>query len=124
MNERWAANEDAISELDNCTSALVVLRQILLLIPAVWRGPRWADHCRCEGATTPVVKTITSRARLTPSELGVAVQAAAGRSNKQIAADSHVSVRTVETHLQRVYEKLGISSRRQLGDALRDRAGV
>jgi DNA-binding CsgD family transcriptional regulator len=79
---------------------------------------------RCEGATTPVVKTITARARLTPGELDVAVQAAAGRSNKQIAADSHISVRTVESHLQRAYEKLGISNRRELADALSDEPGV
>jgi DNA-binding NarL/FixJ family response regulator len=79
---------------------------------------------RCEGATTPVLETITARARLTPGELDAAVQAAAGRSNKQIAADGHISVRTVESHLQRVYEKLGISSRRELADALRDQPGV
>lgn len=75
---------------------------------------------RCEGATTPLVKTVTARALLTPSELDAAVPAAAGRSNKQIAADAHLSVRTVESQLQRVYEKLGISSRRELADALRD----
>jgi DNA-binding CsgD family transcriptional regulator len=75
---------------------------------------------RCEGAATPVVRTITARSRLTPGELDAAVQAAAGRSDKQIAADSHISVRTVENHLQRVYEKLGISSRRDLADAMRD----
>jgi DNA-binding CsgD family transcriptional regulator len=79
---------------------------------------------RCEGATTPVVDTITARARLTGGELDAAVQAAAGRSNKQIAADSHLSVRTVESHLQRVYEKLGISSRRELADALRDQPDI
>ena len=79
---------------------------------------------RCEGAATPVVRTITARARLTRGELDAAVQAAAGRSNKQIAADSHISVRTVENHLQRVYEKLGISSRRELADALRDQPGT
>jgi DNA-binding CsgD family transcriptional regulator/RecA/RadA recombinase len=79
---------------------------------------------RCEGAVTPVVRTITARSRLTPGELDAAVQAAAGRSNKQIAADSHISVRTVENHLQRVYEKLGISSRRELADALRDQPGT
>jgi DNA-binding CsgD family transcriptional regulator len=79
---------------------------------------------RCEGAATPVVRTITARSRLTPGELDAAVQAAAGRSNKQIAADSHISVRTVENHLQRVYEKLGISSRRELADALRDQPGT
>ncbi len=79
---------------------------------------------RCEGAATPVVRTITARSRLTPGELDAAAQAAAGRSNKQIAADSHISVRTVENHLQHVYEKLGISSRRELADALRDQPGI
>jgi DNA-binding CsgD family transcriptional regulator len=79
---------------------------------------------RCEGATTPIVTTITARVRLTPGELDAAVQAAAGRSNKQIAADTHISVRTVETQLQRVYEKLGISSRRDLADALRDQPSI
>jgi DNA-binding CsgD family transcriptional regulator len=79
---------------------------------------------RCEGAVTPVVATITARSRLTPGELDAAVQAAAGRSNKQIAADSHLSVRTVESHLQRVYEKLGISSRRELAHALHDEQDI
>jgi DNA-binding CsgD family transcriptional regulator len=75
---------------------------------------------RCEGATTPPVRTITARVRLTPGELDAAVQAAAGRSNKQIAADMLLSVRTVENHLQRVYEKLGVSGRHELADALVD----
>ena len=75
---------------------------------------------RCEGATTPAVQTITARVHLTPGELDAAVQAAAGRSNKEIASDMYLSVRTVESHLQRVYEKLGISGRHELADALRD----
>jgi DNA-binding CsgD family transcriptional regulator len=54
-----------------------------------------------------------------PGELDAAIQAAASRSNRQIATDGHLSVRTVESHLQRVYEKLGISSRRELAGALR-----
>ncbi|MCW2521772.1 MAG: transcriptional regulator, LuxR family, partial [Frankiales bacterium] len=78
---------------------------------------------RCEGASTPIVQSITAWARLTPGELNAATQAATGRSNKQIAADGHLSVRTVENHLQRVYEKLGISSRHELAEALRDPPG-
>jgi DNA-binding CsgD family transcriptional regulator len=73
---------------------------------------------RCEGAATPPVRLIMARVRLTPGELDTAVQAAAGRSNKQIASDMHLSVRTVESHLQRVYGKLGVSGRRELADAL------
>jgi DNA-binding CsgD family transcriptional regulator len=75
---------------------------------------------RCEGAATPPVRLITARVRLTPGELDTAVQAAAGRSNKQIAADMQLSVRTVESHLQRAYEKLGISGRHELATALPD----
>jgi DNA-binding CsgD family transcriptional regulator len=74
----------------------------------------------CEGAVSPPVRLITARVRLTPGELDVAILATAGRSNKQIAAEMQVSVRTVESHLQRAYEKLGISGRHELADALRD----
>jgi DNA-binding CsgD family transcriptional regulator len=75
---------------------------------------------RCEGAATPPVRFITARVRLTPGELDTATQAAAGQSNKQIAAEMQLSVRTVESHLQRAYEKLGISGRKELAGALRD----
>jgi DNA-binding CsgD family transcriptional regulator len=74
---------------------------------------------RCEGAVTPPLRTTTGRVRLTPAELDTAVQAAVGRSNKQIASDMQLSVRTVESHLQRAYEKLGVSGRHELADALR-----
>jgi DNA-binding CsgD family transcriptional regulator len=76
---------------------------------------------RCEGAATPPVAIISARVRLTPGELDTAVQAAAGRSNRQIAGQMQLSVRTVESHLQRVYDKLGISSRHELADALHRR---
>ena len=76
---------------------------------------------RCEGAVTPAVQAITARVFLTPGELDAARQAAAGRSSRQIAADMHLSVRTVESRLQRVYEKLGVCGRRELVGALADR---
>jgi DNA-binding CsgD family transcriptional regulator len=79
---------------------------------------------RCEGAATPPVQAIMARVRLTPGELDAALQAAAGRSNRQIAADMHLSVRTVENHLQRVYEKLGVAGRHELAEALRDHPTV
>ena len=75
---------------------------------------------RCEGAVTPAVQAITARVFLTSGELDAARQAAAGRSSRQIAADMHLSVRTVESRLQKVYEKLGVCGRHELDGALAD----
>jgi DNA-binding CsgD family transcriptional regulator len=53
-------------------------------------------------------------AQLTPQEQRVAELTAARLSNKEIAGQLYVSVKTVETHLERIYAKLGIHSRREL----------
>jgi DNA-binding CsgD family transcriptional regulator len=55
---------------------------------------------------------------LTSLELEATLQAAAGLSNRQIADHMYLSVRTVECHLQHVYEKLGVDTRHDLADAL------
>jgi DNA-binding NarL/FixJ family response regulator len=55
---------------------------------------------------------------LTPAERRVAELAAAGLSNKQIAARLYLSAGTVEAQLSRVYAKLGIRSRAQLARRL------
>lgn len=49
-------------------------------------------------------------ARLTAREREVAQMIAEGRSTKEIAAQLHVSVKTVETHRQHIMEKLNIGS--------------
>jgi DNA-binding CsgD family transcriptional regulator len=73
---------------------------------------------RCEGPVTPALHAVKARARLTPSERETAVLAAGGRTNKEIAEQLFLSPRTVENRLQRVYEKLGISGRTELDEAL------
>jgi DNA-binding CsgD family transcriptional regulator len=62
----------------------------------------------CEGAVTPALKGLDVRATLTPAQREVALLAAAGRSNREIAGHLTLSVRTVENHLQQVYRKLGL----------------
>jgi DNA-binding CsgD family transcriptional regulator len=73
---------------------------------------------RAEDPITPALRALDVRARLTPAERDAALLAAAGHSNKDIARILALSVRTVENRLQRVYEKLGVSGRRELAIAL------
>jgi DNA-binding CsgD family transcriptional regulator len=54
---------------------------------------------------------------LTDREREVALLAAAGRTSPEIAEALFLSVRTVDTHLHRVYRKLAIDGRHQLGEA-------
>ncbi|WP_230466441.1 helix-turn-helix domain-containing protein [[Actinomadura] parvosata] len=55
--------------------------------------------------------------RLTPHETQVVRLVRQGLTNREIAARLYVSPRTVEYHLGKVFTKLGITSRRQLGRA-------
>jgi DNA-binding CsgD family transcriptional regulator len=59
---------------------------------------------------------------LSAQERTIAEMAAAGQSNKQIAANLYLSPRTIGAHLYRIFPKLGITSRAALGQALRDLA--
>jgi DNA-binding CsgD family transcriptional regulator len=51
---------------------------------------------------------------LTPVEQRIAGLVAAGQTNREVAAAMFMSVRTVESHLGRIYRKLGIRSRTEL----------
>ncbi len=52
---------------------------------------------------------------LTPTERQVAELIAAGATNREAAAQLYMSPKTVEAHLSRIYGKLGIASRAELG---------
>lgn len=55
---------------------------------------------------------------LTAAEQRVAERAAAGLSNKEIAAELFIAPKTVEMNLSSAYRKLGIRSRAALSAAL------
>jgi DNA-binding CsgD family transcriptional regulator len=59
-----------------------------------------------------------SSSELSLAERRVAELAAAGRHNKEIAAEMFLSVATVEGHLTHVYRKLGVRSRTELARRL------
>jgi DNA-binding CsgD family transcriptional regulator len=57
---------------------------------------------------------------LTPSELRVVRLAADGRTNREIAHELFVTLKTVEGHLSRAYTKLGIGGRGELSGVLEE----
>jgi DNA-binding NarL/FixJ family response regulator len=69
---------------------------------------------RCDGATTELLRSPGGDG-LTTREREVAGFAARGFTDVEIAARLSVSRRTVETHLYRIYTKLGVSGRGELG---------
>ena len=56
----------------------------------------------------------TASGELTPTELRIAALVGAGRTNSEVASALFLSVRTVESHLGRIYRKLGLRSRTEL----------
>jgi ATP/maltotriose-dependent transcriptional regulator MalT len=77
------------------------------------RRAAWLSS-QCRGAATPALQVAETRARLTAAEWEAVQLAAAGRSNKAIAEELVISVRTVENRLQHAYGKLGVSGRSEL----------
>jgi DNA-binding CsgD family transcriptional regulator len=79
-------------------------------------APVWADRTRSElsriGLRPPAPLALTA------TEERVAVLAASGHTNRQVAQALFLSPRTVEANLARVYRKLGVSSRAELGAAM------
>jgi ATP/maltotriose-dependent transcriptional regulator MalT len=73
---------------------------------------------RCEGATTPILQAAGAPDPLTKREREVAILAARGLSNKEIADRLVTSVRTIEGHLYRIFAKLGVTARAELAGVL------
>ncbi|HEX6247077.1 MAG TPA: AAA family ATPase [Nocardioidaceae bacterium] len=75
--------------------------------------PLWGTRVRRE--LERVTHSGPTDAGLTPSERRVAELAVTGLRNREVAAALFISPKTVEANLARVYRKLGIHSRAELG---------
>lgn len=78
---------------------------------------------KCENPVTLSLGSADWRSKLTAAEMQTALLAASGRSNKSIAAELSISVRTVENRLQGIYSKLGVHGRHELPGAVSEYVG-
>ena len=72
------------------------------------------------GARPPARAVAEGAGALTGREREIARLVAARKSNKEIGAALGISSRTVSTHLSNVFAKLGVTSRGELTDRVRD----
>lgn len=86
-------------------------------LPARWDLERAASLARRHGMPLPARHRGGSQgygSRLSPREREVAGLVATGRTNREIAAELYLSVKTVEKHLSAALRKLGLRSRTAL----------
>jgi DNA-binding CsgD family transcriptional regulator len=124
---RAVAQHEAVGDLFGRARALLALgvvrrraqqrraaREVLAAALAIFEtsgAAGWAEKAHAELAR------IGGRTRadgLTPAEGRVAELVAGGRTNREVAAALFLAERTVESHLTRIYSKLGIRSRTEL----------
>jgi DNA-binding NarL/FixJ family response regulator len=99
-------------------SAATTLQEALEIFERLG-APVWAEWTRSE--LVRVGPRRRAPDELTATELRVAELAATGLTNREVANAAFISTKTVEANLARVYRKLGIRSRAELGARMGDR---
>jgi DNA-binding CsgD family transcriptional regulator len=78
---------------------------------------QWAERSRVEIGRIGG-RRAASAGELSATEAEIATLVAAGRTNREVAAALHLSARTVEWNLSKLYRKLGVRSRTELAREL------
>jgi DNA-binding CsgD family transcriptional regulator len=92
-------------------------RQTFDALGCVPWGERARQELRASGEQSRK-RLPAARDQLSTQELQIAQMAATGMTNREIGQQLYLSPRTVGSHLYRLFPKLGVTSRNQLGDAL------
>lgn len=110
--ERLRRNRQAVRARQQLAVAAETFRSV--------GAPPWTARAEAELQATGGHRqsSKTTGTRLTGQETEIAMLAATGLTNKEIAARLLLSPRTVGSHLNGVFRKLGISTRAALRDAL------
>jgi DNA-binding CsgD family transcriptional regulator len=115
-----------LRQLGERAKATTVLRRAHAAFAALHAQP-WLERAAAELARCGVrgkPPRAAASPRPTPAELAVTQLVISGMTNREIASQLVISVKTVEYHLSNVYAKLGIRSRTQLAARLLAREGL
>ena len=111
---------------DRCTAADTAAQAAAVFTAAQHRGrAQFAASAaeqlarECGGLCTPATRSATAPVPLTGRQREVAELVAANLTNKQIADKLVMSVRTVEGHLLRACQRLGVTTRGELTEIMR-----
>jgi DNA-binding CsgD family transcriptional regulator len=76
--------------------------------------PTPADHRTRDTSTGQTIPAPRTETALSPAEQRVATLASRGLTNREIGAELHLTISTIEQHLTKIYRKLRIQTRGQL----------
>ncbi len=110
----WLRRHRRVSE---SRGPLRAARQVFDALGCVPWGERARQELRASGEQSRG-QVAAARDQLSTQELQIAQMAANGMTNREIGQQLYLSPRTVGSHLYRLFPKLGITSRNQLGGAL------
>lgn len=91
-----------------CVLFLIFVKKILNRAPSMKDGKLTADFCESY--------------KISPREAEVAAALAQGKTQKEIAAEFFISPKTVENHVGRIYQKLGVRNRVEMTRLILSRA--
>ena len=87
-------------------------------VPSVPADPAATSAANAQLSASAVRAVPTWPAPLTARQLAVAQAVAEGKSNRQVARELYITVKTVEYHVSQIFAKLGIDARADIAAAL------
>ena len=106
---------------DGATRELRHVHEVFVRLGATRELALARQQLRDLGARPPARAALAGTEGLTARELEIVRLVSARKSNKEIGRALNISPRTVSTHLTNVFTKLGVGSRGELADFVRER---